>query len=202
MCAGRREITGQAAHAGIRPQDGRSAIIAAARAIAAMRTGRIDDETTLNVAQIHGGVEGTNVVPEHCTLIGEARSLSESGVDEIVAETIEHLHDAANDPSCECDVTVTVERLFDGYRHRTGAAQVVAAEAALRSCGYEPRRILTGGGSDANAFEAQGFACTNLANGTERNHEPQERVSQAALEGMLDVTFALLDELRDLEAGQ
>ena len=75
------------------------------------------------------------------------------------------------------------------------APGVVAAEAALRACGYTPRRILTGGGSDANAFEAKGFPCTNIANGTERNHETTERVSQAALEGMLDVTFALLDEL-------
>ena len=193
------ELIGRAAHAGIRPQDGRSAIVAAARAIAAMRTGRIDEETTLNVAQIHGGVPGTNVVPERCRIIGEARSLSDGAVDEIVAETIEHLHDAANDPTCECDVDVMAERMFEGYRHRTSAPQVLAAEAALRTCGYEPRRILTGGGSDANAFEARGFACTNLANGTERNHQPDERVSQSSLEGMLDVTFALLDELRDLE---
>jgi tripeptide aminopeptidase len=72
---------------------------------------------------------------------------------------------------------------------------VLAAEAALGARGYTPRRINTGGGSDANAFEAQGFPCTNLANGTERNHQTTERVSQVALEGMLDVTFALLDEL-------
>ena len=64
---------------------------------------------------------------------------------------------------------------------------------ALRACGYEPTRIVTGGGSDANAFEAAGFHCVNLANGTERNHEPGERVSVAALEGMLDVTLALVD---------
>ena len=40
----------------------------------------------------------------------------------------------------------------------------------------------------------QGFECVNLANGTEHNHEPTERVSVAALEGMLDVGLALLDE--------
>ena len=74
------------------------------------------------------------------------------------------------------------------------APQVLAAERALRRCGYEPRRIVTGGGRDANAFEAAGFACTNLANGTQRNHEPTERVSVAALEGLLDVTLALLEE--------
>ena len=68
------------------------------------------------------------------------------------------------------------------------------ATAALRACGYEPRRITTGGGSDANVLRAAGFACANLANGTERNHEPGERVSIVALEGMLDVAVALLDE--------
>ena len=53
---------------------------------------------------------------------------------------------------------------------------------------------MTGGGSDANAFEAAGFPCTNLANGTERNHEPDERVSIDALEGMFEVAIALVDE--------
>ena len=49
---------GAAAHAGIRPEDGRSAIAAAARAIAAMRLGRLDDETTANVGTIEGGAGG------------------------------------------------------------------------------------------------------------------------------------------------
>ena len=71
---------------------------------------------------------------------------------------------------------------------------IVAAEAALSACGYEPRRIVTGGGSDANALIIKGIECVNLANGTEHNHEPTERVSVAALEGMFDVCLALLDE--------
>jgi len=91
-------------------------------------------------------------------------------------------------------VDVRVEKKFQGYRTRPAAPAVVAAETALRACGYEPKRIVTGGGSDANVLEAAGFTCVNLANGTERNHEPTERVAVAALEGMLDVAFALLDE--------
>ena len=186
---------GQAAHAGVRPEDGRSAILAAAKAIAGMRLGRIDPETTANVGNIHGGADGTNIVPERCTLLAEARSLSESTADEVVSEMVDRCYDAANDPLCECDVDVAVERLFRGYRHKPSAASVVAAEAALRTCGYTPKRVNTGGASDANAFVAGGLLCTNLANGTERNHEATERVSQASLQGMLDVTFALLDEL-------
>ena len=188
---------GAAAHAGIRPEAGRSAILAAAKAIADMPHGRIDEETTANVGTIAGGVGGTNVVAEHCWFDAEARSLSDAAVETLVAKMVDRCNDAANDPRCECDVDLTVERVFTAYRHRTTAPGVVAAEAALRACNYTPRRILSGGGSDANAFEANGLHCINLANGTERNHETRERVSQVALEGMLDVTFALLDELAE-----
>jgi tripeptide aminopeptidase len=188
------DFRGKTAHAGIRPEDGRSAIVAAARAVSAMRLGRIDEETTTNVGTIRGGQSGgTNIVPGRCTIVGETRSLDAAKAEEMVAELIGHIHDAANTPACACDVDVTTQRLFDGYRHAANAPAVLAAEEALRACGYAPKRRPTGGGSDANAFVSAGFHCTNLANGTEHNHEPQERVSIAALEGMLDVTFALLD---------
>jgi tripeptide aminopeptidase len=188
------DFRGTPAHAGIRPEDGRSAIEAAARAIGAMRLGRIDDETTANIGRIEGGQSGgTNIVAARCRVLGEVRSLDPSKAEDVIADVIAAAHDAANTPSCFCDVDVTTERLFDGYRHAPDAAAVLAAEEALRGCGYTPRRRPTGGGSDANAFESSGFHCTNLANGTERNHEPDERVSVAALEGMLDVTYALLD---------
>jgi tripeptide aminopeptidase len=187
------DFRGTPAHAGIRPEDGRSAIEAAARAIAAMRLGRVDGDTTANIGTISGGQGGTNVVAGRCAILGETRSLDPLKAEALVAEIIGHIHDAANMPACACDVDVTTQRLFDGYRQPPNAPGVLAAEQALRDCGYEPVRRTTGGGSDANAFEAAGFHCTNLANGTERNHEPTERVSVVALEGMLDVTFALLD---------
>jgi tripeptide aminopeptidase len=186
------EFHGRAAHAGIRPEAGRSAILAAAHAIAAMPHGRIDEQTTANVGSIQGGVGSTNVVPERCRLMAEARSLDPERVEHVIAEMIDAVHDGAS--AVECDVDVVCEKLFEGYRQKGTAPAIVAAEAALRTCGYEPSRIATGGGSDANALVAQGFECVNLANGTERNHEPTERVSVAALEGMLDVCLALLDE--------
>jgi tripeptide aminopeptidase len=186
------EFHGRAAHAGIRPEDGRSAILAAALAIAAMPQGRIDAETTANVGSVSGGVGSTNVVAERARLLAEARSLDPDKAEQTVARMIDAVNDGA--AAAECDVDITTKRLFAGYRQRPSAPEVAAAEAALRACGYEPRRISTGGGSDANALELSGFACVNLANGTERNHEPTERVSVAALEGMLDVVLALLDE--------
>ncbi len=186
---------GRPAHAGIRPEAGHSAIIAAALAMTRMPHGRIDPETTANVGGVRGGAQGTNIVAEHCTFLAEARSLDPVKADGVVAQIVDAVHDAANEPVCACDVDLSVERLFAGYRHSVAAPAVLAAEEALRRCGYAPTRITTGGGSDANAFEARGLPCTNLANGTERNHEATERVSAAALEGMLDVTLTLLDVL-------
>jgi tripeptide aminopeptidase len=188
------EFRGRAAHAGIRPEDGRSAIVAAARAIAGMRLGRLDEETTANVGWISGGSAGaTNVVPERCAILAEARSLDPAKAEAVVAEMVDRCHDAANEPLCEADLDVTVERLFDGYRHRPSSPAILAAQRALDACGYASRPIVSGGGADANAFESAGLHTVCLANGTERNHEPTERVSTAALHGMLDVTYALLD---------
>lgn len=186
------EFHGQAAHAGIRPEEGRSAILAAARAIAAMPHGRVDEQTTANVGSIQGGSPSTNVVAGNCHFTAEARSLDAEHAEHVVTDIVDAINDAAAET--ECDVDLTCERLFTGYRLRSSAPAVCAAEAALRACGYEPRPIVSGGGSDANALQQAGVQCVNLANGTERNHEPGERVSVAALEGMLDVTFALLEE--------
>jgi tripeptide aminopeptidase len=184
---------GAAAHAGIRPEDGRSAILAAARAITSMQLGRLDAGTTVNVGTIAGGT-AMNVVAESCTLVAEARALDDQRAEAVVAEVIDRVHEAANLPDCDCDVEISVQRSFSGYSLPVSSRPVRVAEQALRACGHEPVRIASGGGSDANALIAQGFATVNMANGTERNHEPGERVSAAALEEMLDVALALLDE--------
>lgn len=215
------EFHGQAAHAGIRPEDGRNAITAAARAIAAITSGRIDDETTTNVAGIEGGRSHTNIVPDHARFWAEARSLDPHKAEAEIQKMVGAIHEAANHTGggsaggegasgggdgagngasagggigCDVDVDVDVEKLFVGFRTPPDAPELVTAERALRAAGYEPCHITTGGGSDANALQVGGFACICLANGTERNHEPTERVSVAALEGMLDVTFALMEE--------
>ncbi len=185
------DLRGRAAHAGIRPEDGRSAIAAAATAVAGLALGRLDAETTLNIGTIDGGT-AANVVPERCRVQGEVRSHDDVRVEHVLTETIDRFQDAAD--AAECDLDVTVERMFRGYRTRARAPQVLLAERALTACGYRPRQIVTGGGSDANEFESRGLPCTNLANGTERNHEPGERVSSEALEDMLEVALALLAE--------
>jgi len=183
---------GIAAHAGIRPEEGRSAILAAARAVTAIPLGRIDPQTTVNVGTISGG-SAMNVVAEQCTLLAEVRSLEDARAEALVAEIIDRVHEAANLPDCDCDVDLSVQRSCSGYRLPASAPVVRVAEAALADCGHEPILIASGGASDASALIARGLPTVNLANGTEHNHEPDECVSVAALEEMLDVALALLE---------
>lgn len=187
------DFRGAAAHAGIRPEVGRSAILAASRAICALQLGRLDEGTTVNVGTIAGGT-AMNVVPEHCSFVSEVRALDDARAESLVAEIVDRAHEAANMPDCDCDVEVSVQRSFAGFRLSPRAAEVQVAEAALRACGHEPVQIASGGGSDVNALIAAGFPAVNLANGTERNHEPGERVSVEALEQMLEVSLALLEQ--------
>jgi tripeptide aminopeptidase len=182
---------GRAAHAGVRPENGRSAIQAAARAIASMALGRLDAETTANVGTIAGGT-ATNVVPEQCRIEAEVRGVDARRAEQVVTGLVDHLQDAAN--ADECDLDVTVAPMFHGYRIDQRAPELQVAERALRACGYEPRQIVTGGGSDANAFRVDGFPCLNLADGSERNHEPDERISVDALEGLLELVIAVVEE--------
>ncbi len=185
------ELHGRAAHAGVRPETGRSAVVAAANAIARMALGRLDAETTANVGTIAGG-SAINVVPERCRVEAEVRSLDADRAAAVTTEMVDHLQDAAN--AGECDLDLDVEQMFSGYRTRPKAPQLAAAERALAACGYEPRQIVSGGASDANSFQAAGFSCTCLADGVERNHEPGERISGQALESMLEIALTLLDE--------
>lgn len=183
---------GAAAHAGIRPQDGRSAIQAAAHAIAKMPQGRLDEQSTVNVARIDGG-SAINVVPERCHVEAEVRSLSDQRAEAITEELVGAMHEAANIPECQCDLEISLERTFSAYRTEPGDPVLELAEAALRRCGYDPVEVSSGGASDANALIAAGFPMLNIANETQHNHEPSERVSAEALQSMLDVALALID---------
>jgi tripeptide aminopeptidase len=180
---------GAAAHAGIRPEDGRNAIVAVANAIAAMRLGRLDAGTTANVGRVDGGT-AANVVAERCYAELEARALDDDRVGDVVSEMVDRLTEAASD--AECDVETSVERLFRGYRLPRSALPVQIAAGVLEARGVEPVMVESGGGSDANAFIAGGLQVVNVANGTERAHQPDESVSVGALHAMLDVTLGIV----------
>jgi len=186
----RADFLGRAAHAGIRPEAGRNAIVAAAQAIGRIPSGRIDPETTLNVGVISGGTAG-NVVAERCRVEIEVRSLDDQKASDLVSQVVDACTWAAS--ATETDVDAHVEEHFRAYRIPDGHPCVEVASGALRDCGVEPVLHPSGGGSDASVFEERGLRCLNVANGTEANHASEEQVTVRALETMLDVTFRLAE---------
>lgn len=185
---------GRAAHAGMYPEEGRSAIAAAARAIADLRLGRLDDVTTASVGRIQGGT-ARNVIPEWCTFAAEARSHDERKLADLVREMVDAVTFAASLE--ECEVEAQVSGLSRGYRFRRDDLPVQIAAAALERVGREPSYILSGGGADANVFNERGLQCLNLANGMTDIHTPDERIAVADLHEMVEVTLALVDAAGD-----
>jgi tripeptide aminopeptidase len=188
---------GRAAHSGMYPEEGRSAIAAAARAISDLRLGRVDEDTTANVGIIRGGTAG-NIVPEWCTLDAEARSHDERKLDELVQEMVDAFSFAAGLEDCE--VETKVSKSYKGYRFKPDDPVVRIAAAALEQSGYTPAYGLSGGAADANVFNERGLACLNLANGMQDIHTPDERITVADLEGMVEVTLALVAAARDADS--
>ena len=128
-----------------------------------MELGRLDEETTANVGLIAGGTSG-NVVPGHCDIVAEARSLDADRAAAVAGEITEACAWGASEHGC--DVDVRVEELFRGYQIPNDSTALALAEAGLRGAGHEPVRTAIGGGSDANALRVGGFDCVLLANGT------------------------------------
>ncbi len=187
---------GRAAHSGMYPEEGRSAIAAAARAISDLRLGRVDEETTSNVGLIQGG-SAANIVPEWCTLSAEARSHDERKLGELVQEMVDAFAFAAGLEDCE--VETKVSKSYKGYRFKREDEVVRIAHAALERSGYTPSYGLSGGAADANIFNERGLTCLNLANGMQDIHTPDERITVDDLEGMVEVTLALFDVARNAD---
>jgi tripeptide aminopeptidase len=150
----------------------------------------VDEETSANVGVITGGT-ARNVVPEWCSFTAEVRSHDESKAIELVREMLETAAFAAS--LAECEVESEVRPSFPGYRFKASDAPVRLAATALERAGYEPSYALSGGGADANVFNARGLECVNLANGMMEIHTPNEHIAVADLEGMVEVTLALVE---------
>jgi tripeptide aminopeptidase len=189
------EITfhGRAAHAGMAPEEGRSAIQAAAKAIADFRLGRVDEVTTANVGVIRGGTAG-NIVPDTCSFVAEARSHDERKLGELVQEMLDACAFAASET--ECELQSELRKTYRGYRFAQNDDIVGLAADALGRCGHEVRYGLSGGAADANVFNERGLRCLNLTHGVYDFHSPDERITVTDLEAMVDVTVALVEAAR------
>ncbi len=182
-------FAGAASHSGIAPERGRSAIRAAAEAIARMPHGRIDERTTANIGLIEGGT-AVNIVPELCTVRGEVRSLDHERAQTVAQDVLDTLASAANLHNVELSVDMHEE--YRAYGFRASSPVVQHAFGALAANGYEPALIPCGGGSDANIFNAAGMPCVNMCNAMRNIHTRSEYIELADLDAMMGVARSLV----------
>ena len=173
-------VHGVEAHAGIAPEEGISAIQVAAEAIAGMRLGRVDAETTANVGLVNGGL-AINIIPNHVRVRGETRSLSLAQLDRQTAHMRERFESAAerhrvtvNGQERRASVEVRVARDYEPLAIADDARVVRLVREAAARVGGGFRTRGTGGGSDANVFSARGLEVANLGCGMRQIHTVDE----------------------------
>ena len=163
-------IKGKAAHAGVSPEKGINAIQLAARAIATMRLGRIDHETTANIGVIRGGL-ATNIVPEEVEILGEARSHDPRKLDEQVAHMVALFEKEAQKGGGSAEIEV--KEVYRSFRITENDLPAKLITVALEKMGLKPQWEITGGGSDANIFNEHGIKCVMICCGEESPHSPE-----------------------------
>ncbi|NMA64876.1 MAG: M20/M25/M40 family metallo-hydrolase [Clostridiaceae bacterium] len=165
---------GKAAHAGIEPEKGISAIMMAAKAIASMpHFGRIDEESTSNIGVIKGG-QARNIVCDTCSIEGEVRSIDKEKIEEYTNNILDHYKKIAEEMGGTVDIEK--ETMYPGFKLDENAPIIKLLKKASELSGIELNLISTGGGSDTNIINHAGIPAINTSVGMEKVHGTEEFV--------------------------
>ena len=191
-------VKGLEAHAGVAPERGLSAIKIAAGAIAAMRLGRIDDETTANLGVINGGRAG-NVVPSEVVIRGEARSRNaaklQSQTDHMIAcfqEAVARASVTVDGARMAASLEHSVHRAYDGMNIPDDAPLVKKVIEAARRIGRTIEPQGTGGGCDANILNQRGIVAANVGTGMREIHTTREWLDVRDMSAAAELTLEVL----------
>ena len=144
------EIRGRAAHAGVEPEKGLSAIRVAADLISNLPQGRLDNETTFNIGTITGG-NVRNTVPDEASLRGEFRSMNLETVDSLrlqVGEVVTKIQQIYPDVKIEDHLHTD----FETYSVKDNEPALLRVKSTLQEIGLKPSMKPSGGGTDGNIF--------------------------------------------------
>ncbi len=191
-------VHGLEAHAGVAPEEGISAISIAAEAIAAMRLGRIDEETTANIGVIEGG-KATNIITNLVVLKGEARSLNEGKL----KAQCDHMVKCFEEAAAKYEVTVAgkttkarvesvVEPEYSAMDVPDSSRVVQLVIRAAARLGKQVNTLASGGGCDANIFNRKGIECANLGTGMRAIHTVSEWLDVKDMYASAEMTLEIL----------
>lgn len=169
------EITGRAAHAGVEPEKGLSAVSVAAEIITRLPQGRLDDETTFNVGTIEGGYV-RNTVPETAIVRGEFRSRNLETLDAITLQISEAVKEVQR-MFPEAVIEQDIDTQFETYTLTDDDPATRRVKSALRSLGLEPVMKPSGGGTDGNVFRLRGVSAVVVGMADTNMHTVREFVT-------------------------
>ncbi|RNF41101.1 M20/M25/M40 family metallo-hydrolase [Planococcus salinus] len=184
-------IHGKTAHAGVAPEKGVSAITIAAKAIAKMKLGRIDSETTANIGRFQGG-EATNIVCDEVNILSEARSISKEKLSAQTSHMERVFQEIADAMGGRVETDVQI--MYPGFHFNDAAPVVEIAKKAAANIGRPSPTLTSGGGSDANIFNGFGVPTVNLCVGYEEIHTKNERMPIEELEKLTELLIEIVKE--------
>lgn len=166
-------VLGRAAHAGLEPEKGISAIEVAARAIAQMKLGRIDHETTANIGQINGGT-AMNIVMDRLEIVAEVRSFD----NQKCLDQVEAMRQAFEKEIKQygAELNFEAKHLIIGYHFDETHPLLIHAQNCLEALERPVRFERSGGGTDANVFNEKGKKVINVSIGYENIHTVEEYI--------------------------
>ena len=167
-------VKGRAAHAGVEPEKGLSAIRIASDIISELPHGRLDEETTFNVGLISGG-SVRNAVPADVTFNGEFRSRNTETVDLLRMQVLTTLQQARQRYQ-DAIIQEELEVLFQMYNLDPNDPIVRLVSRVMREMDLNPDIQPSGGGTDANAMRLNGIDCVVVGMSTNEMHTVNEYV--------------------------
>jgi len=184
----RADITGRAAHAGIEPEKGISAIDIAAEIITKLPKGRLDKETTSNVGMISGG-RATNIVAEKASFDMEARSLDGKKLKALEKKMITIMKDIAKKRGGKIAVKSAIE--YSSFNIPSNDPLIRTIDSACDAIGAKMKITSSGGGSDTNVLNAKGIRAINLSIGMSNVHTTREFILISDLCKGCDLVIAI-----------
>lgn len=166
-------VEGKAAHAGVSPEKGINAIVVASEAIAGMRSGRLDEETTSNFGIISGG-KARNIVADRVEIKAEVRSRNKETLEQEAANMIRKFEDTA--AKYQAKFSCLKNQTYEAFTLDPNHAAISNAIKAGKKLGFEVTLKATGGGMDANILNTKGIACAALGLGNGNPHTYEEYV--------------------------
>lgn len=182
-------VNGKSSHAGFAPHMGIHAIQAASDAISKLKLGNIDDNTTLNVGLIHGGL-ATNIIPDLCQVSGEIRSYSHERSLEVAQEVRNQFESSA--VSSGAKIRFEVEIGCKAYETPKNHLVVRRFEAACKTLSLPFSLQQTFGGSDNNVLAQNGITGIVISCAMNQCHSCDEYTTVDELVNITELTKVLM----------